>query len=178
MRAMNSAVRVIAMIVCASIVLVPACKKRDPNRYSNAEKGFSIRLPSSWEKQENVMGTDLIVVSPAEGPEDSFRENFNVLVENLKADMTLDQYYQAGIPVFERYTKEFAQHEHGYTALDGEKARWDVVSHKMGPLRIKVLLYTMIRQGRGYLITFSAADDRFGQYKDMFCKIAESFRFE
>ncbi len=169
----------VSMALCLTVAAgVINCKGRDRARYYNEEKKFSIRIPDKWERLQDTKGTDIIAVSPLEGFEDNFRENFNILVENLRIDMTLDDYYERGIPVFQQYTKEFTQYEKGYGKIDGEKCRWDVVSHQMGPLKIKVLIYTMIHERKGYLITFSAADEKFEQVRPLFKQTAESFRFE
>lgn len=154
------------------------CKKREEGRYYNREKGFSIMVPSGWDIEEKKMRTDLIAVSPAEGPEDSFRENFNVLVEELQTDMTSDEYYQKGIPLFKQFATDFAQHGSGTERIDGVEFRYDIISHRMGPLKIKVLQFLTVKKKKGYLITFSSADEKFDVYESMFKEIAKGFRFE
>jgi hypothetical protein len=153
------------------------CKKADENGYINAQKGFSLTVPAGWDIEEGKMNTDLIAVSPEESLEDNFRENFNILVENLPGEMSRDEYYKKGLPAFREIAQEFAEHDSGLEKLDGYEFRWDIVSHKMGPLRIKVLQYLTVKDKKGYLITFSAADDKFNVYSPMFREIAKSFRF-
>jgi len=159
-------------------LLCAGCGKSDRDRYMNRDKGFSVKVPSGWDIEEKKMNTDLIAVSPEESLEDTFRENFNVLVESLPREMTIDEYYQKGMPLFKEFAKEFKQHGNGEEVIDGAKFRFDVVSHQMGPLRIKVLQYLYVKNKKGYLITFSAADDKYGLYEPMFREIAKGFRFE
>ncbi len=154
------------------------CGKSERDRYVNRDKGFSIRVPSGWDIEEKKMNTDLIAVSPAESLEDTFRENFNVLEEILPKRMTTDEYYLKGMPLFKEFAKEFVQHESGKENIDGAAFRFDLVSHQMGPLRIKVLQYLYVKDKKGYLITFSAAEDKYGLYEAMFKEIAKGFRFE
>ncbi len=170
-------------IIVTSLLVVIAlsfftCKKTEQGRYYNREKGFSIQVPPGWDFEEKKMRTDLIAVSPAEGPEDTFRENFNVLVEELGVNMTSEEYYQKGIPLFKQFAVDFMQHENGIERIDGKEFRYDIISHRMGPLKIKILQYLTVRQKKGYLITFSAADDKFDRYLPMFKEIAKGFRFE
>ncbi len=174
----NTIKRAVAASVIFSGIFMISCKKREEGRYYNREKGFSIQVPSGWDIEERKMNTDLIAVSSAEGPEDSFRENFNVLVEELPTNMTSDEYYQKGIPLFKQFAADFAQHGNGIERIDGTDFRFDIISHKMGPLKIKVLQYLTVRQKKGYLITFSAAEDKFERYAPMFKEIAKGFRFE
>lgn len=169
---------VAALALAALAITVASCKRSEPGRYVNREKAFSIIVPAEWDIEERKMNTDVIAVSPGESAEDTFRENFNVLVESLPKEMTLDEYYMKGMPIFKEFAKEFIQHAGGFEEIDGEKFRYDVVSHKMGPLRIKVLQYLYVKGKKGYLITFSAADDKFSNYEPMFREVAKGFRFE
>ena len=177
---MNRRKSLYAVLLAATFLAVAgaSCKKSEPGRYVNREKGFSIVVPAEWDIEEKKMNTDMIAVSPGESAEDTFRENFNVLVESLPKEMTLDEYYMKGMPLFKEFAREFIQHAGGFEEIDGEKFRYDIVSHKMGPLRIKVLQYLYVKGKKGYLITFSAADDKFGNYEPMFKEVAKGFRFE
>jgi hypothetical protein len=172
--ALSSALFALACLV----VLGSACKKDDRDRYVSREKGFSITVPPGWDIEEKKMNTDLIAVSPDEGMEDTFRENFNVLVEILPREMTIDEYYLKGMPIFKEFAKEFRQIASGVEEIDGAQFRYDVVSHKMGPLRIRVLQYLFVKDKKGYLITFSAADEKYDRYAGMFKEVAKGFRFE
>ncbi|MCX7679342.1 MAG: hypothetical protein N2316_08985 [Spirochaetes bacterium] len=165
---------ILVFIILASL----NCKKREEGRYYNNAKHFSIKVPPSWDIEEKKLQTDMIAVSPAEGFEDNFRENFNVLVENLTSKMTADEYYQKGIPLFKQFATEFAHHANGSETIDGIVFRYDIISHKIGPLKIKVIQYLTVYKGKGYLITFSASFDKYQQYEPLFKEIAKSFRFE
>jgi hypothetical protein len=166
------------LALACMVALGTACKKSDRDRYVSRDKGFSVKVPSGWDIEERKMNTDLIAVSPEESLEDTFRENFNVLVEILPREMTMDEYYKKGMPIFKEFAKEFIQHSDGFEEIDGAKFRYDVVSHRMGPLRIKVLQYLFVKEKKGYLITFSAADDKYNLYEGMFKEVAKGFRFE
>jgi hypothetical protein len=168
----------VLIIILIGMVFVCGCKKREEGRYYNRDKGFSIKVPAGWDIEEKKMNTDIIAVSPAEGPDDTFRENFNVLVEELERSLSTDEYYQKGIPLFKQFATDFAQHGTGTERIDGVDFRYDIISHKMGPLTIKVLQYLAVKRKKGYLITFSASNDKFPLYEAMFKEIAKGFRFE
>ena len=55
---------------------------------------YSIKYPSHWELNESgEMGTSLIILSPLESEKDTFRENVNLLIQDLTGlDIGLDQY--------------------------------------------------------------------------------------
>lgn len=166
------------MIFLTSMTMTGCKKKDEAGRYYNRDKGFSIKIPDSWDTKKAYLGTDIVAISPPEGPGDEFHENFNVLVQPLNESMTVDQFYQKSIPGFKTVTTEFRELSHGYCELDGKMSRWDIISHKMGPLTIKVLTYITIHNANGYVLTFSASEAKFGEYEQMFRNIADTFRFE
>ena len=169
----------LCMVIFFTSMTVTGCKKKDEaGRYYSRNKGYSIKIPDSWDTKKAYLGTDIVAVSPSEGPDDDFHENFNVMVQPLNESLTVDQFYQKSIPGFKTITKEFREHSHGYVELDGKKARWDILSHKMGPLTIKVLAYITIHSTNGYVITFSSSEAKFSRYEEMFKNIADTFRFE
>lgn len=169
----------LVIVLFVTSMTVSGCKKKDEaGRYYSRDKGYSIKIPDSWDIKKAYLGTDIVAVSPPDGPLDDFHENFNVMVQPLNESLTVDQFYQKSIPGFKSVTQEFREHTHGYIELDGEKARWDIISHKMGPLTIKVLAYITIRNTSGYVITFSASEAKFSEYEEMFKNIADTFRFE
>ena len=65
-------------------------------KYTNKEKGFSVTFPKSWETKEGVAGSVVASLSARESEGDNFRENVNVVIEDLPKEMTSEEYYQAG----------------------------------------------------------------------------------
>ena len=59
--------------------------------YTNSEKRYTIKYPSEWSKSEQ--NGYVAFLSPADSASDTFRENVNVMVQDMSANpMTLDQY--------------------------------------------------------------------------------------
>jgi len=150
----------------------------EPGRYYKKAEGFSIRFPAEWEQKENVMGTVVIALSPAEGADDPFRENVNVVVEALPSPMTLDEYFNLSRVNLGKLLTEARQPEIADARIGGEAAKRVVYQTTMGQIGVKGMLYVAVKGNRGYALTCSATPDSFDAYKARFEKIAGTFRFE
>jgi len=150
----------------------------EPGRYYKKADGFSIRFPAEWEQKENVMGSVVIALSPAEGAADTFRENVNVTVESLPSPMTLDEYFNLSMANLKNLLSAGQEPEVSDTTLGGEKAKRVVYQTTMGQIDVKGMLYVAVKGNRGYALTCSATPDSFDAYKARFEEIAGTFRFE
>ena len=150
----------------------------EPGRYYKKEDGFSIRFPEDWERKENVMGTVVIALSPAQGADDAFRENVNVTVETLPSPMTLDEYFNLSMVNLGKLLTEARRPEVADARIGGEAAKRVVYQTTMGQIGVKGMLYVAVKGNRGYALTCSATPDSFDAYKARFEEIAGTFRFE
>ena len=153
-------------------------KSPEPGRYYKKQEGFSIRFPEDWEQKENVMGTVVIALSPAQGADDAFRENVNVTVEALPSSMDLEKYLELSMANLKNLLSAGQVPEVSDTTLSGEKAKRVVYQTTMGQTGVKGTLYVAVKGNRGYALTCSAAPDSFDAYKASFEEIAGTFRFE
>jgi hypothetical protein len=150
----------------------------EPGRYYKKQDGFSIRFPAEWEQKENVMGTTVMALSPAEGAGDTFHENVNVTVEALPSPMTLDEYFNLCMVNLGKLLAEGRQPEVSDATLGGEKAKRVVYQTTIGQIGVNGTLYVAVKGNRGYALTCSATPDSFDAYKARFEEIAGTFRFE
>ena len=57
---------------------------------------YAMSVPESWETRTQYMGSDFIALRPADEAS-AFRENVNVILENLPGDTSQDEYFTASI---------------------------------------------------------------------------------
>lgn len=146
-------------------------------KYTNKEKGFSITFPKNWETKEGIAGAVVASLSPRESDSDNFRENVNIVIEDLPKDLTSEEYYQAGI-VNLRKVPEFKEEQKGKMTVDGKEAVWLIASHKSSNVSAKMIQYYVVKGKRAYVITGTALADTFAKYKPQFDQIAQSFKTE
>jgi hypothetical protein len=167
-----------AVGIIVLIALFSSCSEKDPDRYYNDKDDFSIKFPKEWENKEGFMGTAVISLSLKEGNADQFRENVNVVVEQLPREMSLDEYVDASIPNLAKVITDFRENEKGITTINDHDARWLVYSGRMGMINLKCIQYYMVDGKRGYVITCSATSESYDNYRRTFDDVATSFEFE
>lgn len=150
---------------------------REPGRYYS-DKGFSIRLPETWEQKEGFMGTTVMTLSPKETATDAFRENANVAVEAVPRGTTLPDYFSLSLGNMRKMMTDFKKHEEDEATLDGQPAKRVVYSFRVGEMNLKTLVYFTVRGKRAYVITATASPETFDDYRPQFEKITQTWRFE
>ena len=146
--------------------------------YSNREKGFGITMPGGWEMKRDVMGAVVVAISPLKGPKDVFRENVNVVVEDLNGPMTSKEYYTNSMKVLKQLFKDFKLEKQGVVKIDKHDFHFSVFSHRLGETRAKVLQYMAVNGKRAYVVTCSATPDAYKNYQARFEDTVKSFKFE
>jgi hypothetical protein len=143
--------------------------------YTNPAGGFTIMYPSNWEQR--MVGTTAVALSPQESPADTFRENVNVVFENLNAPLTAQQYAMLSQTAMQRQLNGFTIHEQGAAVVGGLPAYYFVYRHVMGQ-ELNVLAYFIVWRNRGYVITCSASPPSLMRYRPSFVQIANTIRFQ
>lgn len=167
--------------IAAVLFYVAGCSappEEDGKRYSSSNGKFSMTFPFTWETKLDFMGTAIASVSPSEGPNDNFKENVNVAVKLLPGQTSLEGKYQEALMGLSRGIEDFMELENGTTHLGGVEAKWIICSFPAGNMHFQILMYLFIKNNESFLITCSAAQEKFPQYRDTFFKIANSFKFE
>ena len=147
-------------------------------RYTSSDGKFSMTFPFTWETKLDFMGTAIASLSPSEGPNDNFKENVNVAVKLLPGRVSLEQKYQEALMVLSRGVEGFMELEDGVTRLGGVEARWLIYSFPAENMHFQILMYLFVKDNESFVITCSATQEKFPQYRDTFFKIANSFRSE
>jgi hypothetical protein len=170
--------RFIRFAVLYAFVATTALYAVTSQRFVSKDKGFQVTLPKGWEQKKNVMGAEIIALRPKGGKNDSFRENVNVVVENMNQKMAAKEYYKASQTVLAKVFNEFKIEKTGHTKIDNHDTYWCIFTHKMGGIRAKVLQYMTTENTRGFVVTGSALPDTFEKYKKDFENTAESLKIE
>jgi len=100
------------------------------------------------------------------------------VVEELSHPWTLKDYVQANVANMQKLLTDFKPVSHGTTTIDGMPASWMIYNHRMGAYKLKVIVYLMVKDKRGYVITCSSVPARFAQWQKSFQNIAMTFQFQ
>ncbi len=166
--------------VLAVAVVLPlaagGCGSKEPGRFYG--KGFSIKYPPAWQTQESFAGTEIIGYVPAESPMQDWRENVNVVIENLPTEMTSEAYDNAAHEMMEKYLTDLNVVGSAAATLDGRDAVRYEHSHRMGTRQLRVLGYSVVKGRRAYVITCTATPETYDATLPTFEDIVKTFRFE
>jgi hypothetical protein len=137
---------------------------------------FKISYPKGWTiDTSKKLGVDLFIFSPLENKDDNFKENVNILIQDLSGQgINLNKYKQIteqqlndmpGISLFES------------SVLKSEKGEYYKITYAMtqGANRLKILSLCFIKNNNAYLATFAAVFDKYDQYRNIGEKILNSF---
>ena len=174
--------KLVAVAACAAGLVVAAGSMQSAfseggGAYVSKEKKFSITFPNDWEIKENFMGTTVLALRPA-AANDVFRENINVVVEDVPKTMTVDQYFDASLASLKKLLTDFAEIAKGDSTINGQKLKWLTYRHRMGQLKPEVLVYCAVKDGRGYAVTCSTVEGGLDKWRKRFEEIVGTFKLE
>ncbi len=141
-------------------------------------KKYSIQHPSDWElDQSGEMGTDFIMFTPLDSEEDQFRENVNLMIQDLSAyNLDLDQYTEISVEqiktvfinpdILESKKVKTTKGEYHYVNYTGDQ----------GQYQLHFIQYYWVIGKEAYILTFTCEIDKFDAYKEIGAKILNSFK--
>jgi len=138
-----------------------------------------MEYPEDWTLVDNIAGVAIAFLSPAEGANDTFQENVNLVIQDLQGQaVDLDQYMtetknQLG-KVITDY--EFIDDERGKADNGMDVAVLDYTG-KQGQNDLYWRQAIMINDGKAYVFTYSAAEDKFDTFADQASNILGSLTF-
>ena len=152
----------------------------DTGRYRNTEMSFSIEFHPGWEIIEGDGYEYALVeaVSPWDGEDDEFAEHISVDVEDIRGDTDLDEYHAETIEAQAEAIPGFYVEEEGRITLGDVPARYVVFGFECDGYPMTAIGYTLVKNGRGYLIAGLAQAHTFVLYRDVFQHTARSFRID
>ena len=147
--------------------------------YDNNSWGIKIQYPKNWQRQdiENPITTEVVIFSsPKQDKQDKFQENLTISVRKFSGTLEESQELfksnvQNNLPGAEiiKYDKATLGSNRGkklvFTGDDGEK-------------RLKNLLVWTLKDGKAYIITYTAAIDEYDNFLQIANSMIESFEIK
>ncbi|HEY4786633.1 MAG TPA: PsbP-related protein [Bacteroidales bacterium] len=142
------------------------------------ETSYTIQYPDSFElNKSGLMGTSFLILSKQVSPQDMFRENVNLVIEDLSAqNVGLDQY----VKISEGQIKTMITNAN---ILENKRIKdGDSEFHKFvytgtqGQYNLKFEQYFRIIKKKAYVLTLTCEVDQFDKYKEVFEKVMNSFK--
>lgn len=147
--------------------------------YPGVNKGagtYDITAPEGWDKKDTAMSgvKFTAIISPADGANDIFRENINVVTENAK-DLNLDEYEKANRFTMKGQMASMKIIKDGETVIGNMPAKWVTYSFDYSGYPLKNTVYFLVKNRTGYTITCSALSADFDKFQSAFKSSVNSF---
>ncbi len=172
----------IVVVVFASAMV--ACKGGEKNKNTDWEtleqSGCTIQYPDSLEvNTTGVIGASFILFFNQTSPEDAFRENINLMIQDLSGyDISFDDYVGISESQVATMITDSNLIESSRLEKDGAEYHKMVYTGKQGVFDLKFEQYFTIRNKKVYVLTFTAETDQFDSYKNVAEKILDSFKLK
>ena len=146
-------------------------------KYKDENQGFSIQYPASWEASTKVEGTAVIFLSPSEGALDIFRENVNVVIQDLsKNPVDIKEYSETALKQLESaFDTGFQIVESGEARLAKTPAYHVVYLVKSKDIELKIMHVWTVIGLKAYQLTYTALSNKYDENLGKVEKMINSF---
>ncbi len=167
-------------VLCLVNIQCSNKKDLEPGRFYSAEHEFSIIFPDGWEVRidDSDGATHIEAVSAWEDDEDPFSDYIGIDIQSAGGVSSLSELFDGMVEEQALEFDYFKEVERGKIKLNGNDAMYLIFDIGMDEGRNRVISYTLIKNGKSYLIGCVAEDIKFDDYRGIFEKSAGTFRFE
>jgi hypothetical protein len=147
-------------------LLIPLAVIGEGTPYYIYNEGVEIALPDGWEEGDAASnGVLLMGLSPA-NIDPTFRDNFNVVKEDIPLDISIDYYYDASLKYLKESFKNFKVLE--------RKNNYHIYTFESEGFKIQQMQFFYIKNSVAYVLTFTSIPKRFKQVKPLFEQIEKT----
>ncbi|WP_420317278.1 hypothetical protein [Ekhidna sp.] len=140
---------------------------------------YSIKYPESWSVTENKMGASLFILAPKTDDQDEFNEYVNLVIHDLEGtNLNLDSYIQLSQEqIVDRVDNvEITQSKRLKSgSLELHKMAY---SGEINGMKLKLIQHYRFRNQKVYVITFTAEESAFEDFKKYGQGMLNSFRLK
>jgi serine/threonine-protein kinase len=163
-------------------------QSKQKNTQHNALKGwktfeqrdFIVQYPDTFElNTSGQMGFSFMILSPQTSPDDMFRENISLMIQDLKGlNISLDDYVELSKNKLEMLITDGKIIESKRKKTDDFEFHFIIYTGKHGIFDLKWMQHYIIKNEKIYVLTFTAEIDQFDNYIEVATKIMDSFKIK
>lgn len=141
------------------------------------DKGYSIEYPQKWElNQSGQMGTNFILFSQLTSKTDQFRENVNLIIQDLTGhNIDLDKYVEISEGQIKRIITDGKIISNNRIKKEGTEFQKVIYTGKQGIYNLKFQQYYWVQNDKAYVLTFTYESNDF---EDIGERILDSFKIK
>lgn len=144
--------------------------------YVNQDFNIELKYPENYELQEGVMGVVAAFLSETKDSSDLFRENLNVIIQDLSTQpMTLEEYTNLSLDQIGVYITDSKIITSEETSLDGNPAHKVIYTGGQDQFDLKWMQIWTIVDDTAYILSYTAEANQFDNYFRIFNEMMNSF---
>ena len=139
---------------------------------------FTIEYPDNWElNKSGLMGTKFILFSKLSNSTDKFRENVNLIIQDLTgSNITLDKYVEISENQIRTLVTNGKIIETKRITDKGFEYHKMIYTGKQGVFDLKFIQYYWVFDNKAFVLTFTAEINEFDDFVQIGEKIMDSFK--
>jgi len=147
---------------------------------SLSEDKFEISHPSNWEvNKSGQMGTSFILFSPLSHDSDKFKENVNLLIQDLNGhDLNLDQYVEISEGQIKTLVTNGKIISSERQKNDEQEYQKMIYTGKQGIYDLKFEQYYWVIDNKAFVLTLTCEEKEFNNYLSTGERILNSFKLK
>jgi hypothetical protein len=139
---------------------------------------FKVQYPNKWTiDTSKTMGTEFFIFSPRENSNDQFRENVNLIIQDLSGqNIDLDKYADISKQQINAMANNPKIHESKKVKKGKSEFYKMIYEMTQGTLRLKLEQYYFVTNARAFVLTLATESNKFKNFKPVGEGILDSFR--
>ena len=144
------------------------------------EKDYSIQYPEKWElKKSGQMGTSFILFSQLTSETDQFKENVNLIIQDLTGhNIDLNKYVEISEGQIKTMITDGNIISSNRFKNKGTEFQKVVYTGKQGIFILKFKQYYWVQNDKAYALTLTCEVNEFNNFKDIGEKMLDSFEIK
>lgn len=131
------------------------------------KEAYKIEYPKSWTLDTSGrMGAELFILSPMENESDKFRENLNIIIQDLSGqNINLEKYKEITDRQFEQLGESGRVYGSGIGTCNGFPCFQTSYMLIQNGFKLRASSICEIKNDKAYLVTFTTDFNKYDQYK-------------
>ena len=138
---------------------------------------YFIQYPDDWQLDESGrMGTVFVLFSPLSSSQDLFKENVNLLIQDISTyELNLDQYTEISEGQIKSMITDSKIIESKREHEGSDEFHKMIYTGRQGKFNLTFEQYFWVENGKAYVLTFTCEQERFSEFKELGESIMSSF---
>lgn len=170
----------LSLMACGQTAQKNTEKETENGWKALSEINYYIQYPESWDiDKSGQMGTSVILLSKQSSQPDQFRENVNLIIQDLQGQIiNLDKYVEISEGQIKTMITNGNLIESKRLSENGSEFQKVIYTGDQGAYKLKFEQYYWIKNGKAYVLTLTCELEQFEKYKVTGEKVLNSFRLK